>query len=546
MIRLADLRHTAVRTWADSRDSRTLPPRVGAALPYNIAADCLAGRDEDVVLVTYDESGSVQAVLDGAADVRRQVTRGELREAAARFATMLHARGVRRGDRVAVRLAQGLDLATVVLGTLQAGAVVVTISEVLGDAAMEHRIEDSGAALVICGRDQRERTAAAAGGATVLAAGDGWLDGYEPRASFASTTSDDPALLLYTSGTTGNSKGALHAHRVLLGHHALDLAWDRVQDGDVAYSPVDWTWGGGMFLGLLAPLAYGMTLVAHRGRHFDPQVIAAVLRAAGVTVGFFPPTALRALHCAGVLTAGADLRLRALITGAEAVEPELIAWARESVGVSINNAFGQTEANALIGHAHVLGDLDAAALGRAYPGRRIVVLDDRHQPVAPGEMGEIAVAADDPVCMIGYWNNAAATEAKLADGWLLTNDIGHMDADGVLYFHGRDDDVIKSGGYRIGPAEIEAALFSHPAVDRCAAVGLPDRARGQQVVAYVQLTAGFHADDELTRELQARVRKQVGAHAYPRRVEYVDALAVTSTGKVNRRALRDAAIGAQP
>jgi acetyl-CoA synthetase len=418
----------------------------------------------------------------------------------------------------------------------------VTVSNVLGDDAVEHRLHDSGASLLVCAADERETSTAARTGTLVLSVrDDDWLDGGVAPASLPATTSEDAALLLYTSGTTGKSKGVLHAHRVLLGHHAVDLAWDHVRPGDVAHSPVDWSWAGGLLLGLLVPLAHGMTVVAYRDTRFDPERTVTIMRETGVSVGLFPPTALRALQRSGALSKQtmAELRLRSLITGAEAVEPELAAWARNDLGLSINNAFGQTEANALIGHAHVLGDLDPDCLGRPYPGHQVAVLDTEQRPVAPGTVGEIAVRADDLVCMLGYWNSPEATAAKFRNGWLVTGDFGQFDAAGNLHFHGRADDLIKSGGYRIGPAEIESALYTHPAVADCAVVGLPDPVRGQEVVAYVVLAAGHDADPELTVDLQARVRRQVGAHAYPRRVEYVTALAKTSTGKVDRRALRD-------
>ena len=532
MIGLSDLVHAGVTSWADVPGDHPLPAITGQRLPYNIAADCLRAPGGRIALI--DVSGSRQ----------RRLSFADLAVAAARFATLLTAHGVQAGDRVAVKLPQGAALAVAALGTLGAGVILVTVSDVLGDEAIEHRLRDSGARLLVCAGDDRERVLAERAGVTVVPAQDpGWLDGFTPAAASRPTSADDPALILYTSGTTGKSKGVLHAHRVLLGHHGLDLAWDRVRADDVAYSPVDWTWGGGLFLGLLAPLAYGMTVVAFREPHFDPARTAAVMQATGTSVGLFPPTALRALRRSGALAAEATpgMRLRALVTGAEAVEPELSAWAREALDLSINNAFGQTEANALIGQSHVLGDLPPAALGRPYPGHRVAVLDAGHQPLPAGQAGEIAVRADDPVCMLRYWDNPEATAEKFGDGWLLTGDFGRRDDAGNVYFEGRSDDLIKSGGYRIGPAEVEAALFAHPAVQRCAAIGVPDPDRGQQVVAYVVLTAGRHADASLTRDLQSRVRAQVGAHAYPRRIEYVDTLALTSTGKVNRRALRDAA-----
>ena len=476
-----------------------------------------------------------------------KVSNGLMRDGSgtAFLAGLLRARGVRPGDRVAVKLPQSPEMAVAVLAALRAGAIVVTVSDVLGDDAVRHRLTDSGAALLIAvGTEAERRLAAGAGVPLLAAAGADWLgsglDACVPVDGFPPTGPDDAALLLYTSGTTGSAKGVLHGHRVLLGHHAVDLAWDHVRPGDVAYSPIDWSWAGGLMLGLLVPLALGVTVVAYRAARFDPADTVELMRATGVSVGMFPPTALRMLRRSGLLTSAAmtGLRLRALITGAEAVEPELLAWARDELGLSLNNAFGQTEANAILGHAHVLGDLDPACLGRPYPGHTVAVLDDDQHPVAAGQVGELAVRADDPVCMLGYWNAPEATAAKCRNGWLLTGDLAHVDGDRNLHFHGRADDVIKSGGYRIGPAEVEAVLLSAAEVAECAVVGLPDPERGQAVTAFIRLGDGYAQSEALTRALQARVRAKVGAHAYPRHLEYVASLPKTSTGKVNRRALR--------
>jgi acetyl-CoA synthetase len=537
-VRLADLARPTVHSWAEAEAAFTWDPPP----TYNIAADCLGAAPEHTALVVVEGDGA------------QSIPVARLDELSRRFATLLTGCGVRRGDRVAVKLPQSAEMAIAILGTLRVGAIVVPVSNVLGDDAILHRLTDSGATVLVCAGNDREEAIAASTGAAVVATGaadrgwaDGGLDGYQPFADAVATGPDDPALLLYTSGTTGKSKGVLQGHRVLLGHHAVDLAWDHVRPGDVAYSPVDWAWAGGLLLGLLVPLAHGMTVVAYRDSRFDAERTLAIMRAHGVSVGLFPPTALRLLQRSGKLTPETmgTLRLRCLITGAEAVEPELSAWARDALGLSVNNAFGQTEANALIGHAHVLGDLDPACLGRPYPGHTVAILDAEGHPVPPGEVGEIAVRADDPVCMLRYWNNPEATDGKLRDGWLLTGDSAHADADGNLFFHGRSDDMIKSGGYRLGPAEIEAALLVNPAVHECAVVGLPDPERGQVVTAFVILAAGADGTPELTSDLQAGVRSRVGAHAYPRTVHYLSALARTSTGKVDRGALRLRATAAE-
>jgi len=524
--RLHELADVSTCSWDEAAAAfRWEPPA-----SYNIAADCLGAAPDHVALVVIDGHES------------STVTFGDLDDRSRRFASLLAERQVQRGDRVAIKLAQSVEMAVAILGTLRLGAVVVPVSNVLGDDAIRHRLADSEATVLVCSAGDGASALAAETGAVVVTTGDAWT-AYEPLVGDAVTRPDDAALLLYTSGTTGKSKGVLHGHRVLLGHHAIDLAWDHARQDDVAHSPVDWAWAGGLLLGLLVPLAHGMTVVAHRDTRFDAVRTIDIMRTHGVSVGLFPPTALRLLQRSGELTKEtmAELRLRCLVTGAEAVEPELVGWARDELGLSVNNAFGQTEANALIGHSHVLGDLDPACLGRAYPGHTVAILDSDQTPVAPGVVGEIAVRADDPVCMLRYWNAPEATDAKFRNGWLLTGDSAHADADGQLYFHGRADDIIKSGGYRLGPAEIEAALLLHAAVDECAVVGLPDPERGQAVAAFVTLAAGHEASSELTAELQTQVRATVGAHAYPRSVHYLSALAKTTTGKVDRAAIKRAA-----
>jgi acetyl-CoA synthetase len=517
VIRLADLAHPETRSWSQARRAFAWP----AVDRYNIAVDCLGAGP------------TTTAVLSVEGDQLVPVTHAELNEQTARLGHVLAGLGVRPGDRVAVKLPQSLDMAVAVLAVLRIGAVLVPISTVLGEDAVAHRMADSAPKVLI-------GSGSAPGTVTVTtSAMREMMRAASPDGAVAVTSADTPALLLYTSGTTGRSKGVLHGHRVLLGHHAIDLAWDHVRAGDVAYSPVDWAWAGGLLLGLLVPLAYGMAVVAYRETKFDPDRTVRLLGEAGVSVGLFPPTALRMLRGSGRLTPAAmrSLRLRSLVSGAEAVEPGLSQWAH-TLGLTVNNAFGQTEANALIGHSAVLGELDPACLGTAYPGHQVAILDPALRELPPGEVGEIAVRADDPVCMLRYWNAPEATAQKVRDGWLLTGDSAHADDQGRVYFGGRTDDIIKSGGYRLGPAEIEAALLTHPAAAECAVVGLPDPERGQVVTAFVRLAPGAPATTELTRELQEVVRARVGAHAYPRTVHYVTELPRTATGKVHRGALR--------
>lgn len=533
MIRLARLSVRDAQSWDDAR-ARFAWSAVGS---YNIAADCLG------------HAGTGTALISVTADGLRRITFAELNSLSARLAAGLAGLGLTAGDRVAVKLGQSVEMAAAVLAVLRSGGIVVPVPEVLAGDAVRHRLADSGPRLLIAAGSDSEAALAAEAGATLVSTGGtgpgrslgALMAGPARVAPLAATEPDSPALLLYTSGTTGKSKGVLHGHRVLLGHHAVDYALNYVQPDDVAYSPVDWAWAGGLLLGLLVPLAHGIPVVAFRETRFRADRILGVLRDCGVSAGLFPPTALRLLRQSGEVTPAVrrSLRLRCLVTGAEAVEPDLLAWARTDLGAEVSNAFGQTEANALIGHSRVLGPLDPACLGRPYPGHQVALLDEDRQPVIIGQPGQIAVRADDPVAMLGYWNAPAATAAKVSGGWLLTGDVAHADEAGQIFFQGRDDDIIKSAGYRLGPAEIEAALLADPAVAECAVVGMPDPLRGQAVTAFVRLREDRSRTRELTAGLQDRVRSVVGAHAVPQAVCYVADLPRSSTGKVSRAALRD-------
>jgi acetyl-CoA synthetase len=533
MIGLRELANHDVSSWEEAQRAFTFP----AVDHYNIAADCLRHDPTKPALLVVEPGGIVPFSF------------GELDSHSARLAAGLLALGVRRGDRIAVKLSQSVEMAVTFMAVMRIGAIVVPISNVLGEDGVRHRLVDCGARqLVALGSDVEVELASQTGIPLISAAAEGASPTIQSLiaqvpgagAKTVATGPDDPALLLYTSGTTGKPKGVLHGHRVILGHHPIDYAFNFVQPHDVSYSPVDWAWGGGVFLGFLVPLAHGIPVVTFREPRFDPERTLQVLRDCGVTIGLFPPTVMRLLRQSDAVTPAAreSLKLRCFITGAEAVEPELFGWASDNLGVTVNNAYGLTESNCLIGHATVLGPMDPGCLGRPYPGRRVALLGEDGNPVPPGEQGEIAVDAADPVMMLEYWNAPEATAAKFVDGWFHTGDTAHADENGLLYFHGRSDDLIKSGAYRIGPAEIEAVILQHDAVAECAVVGMPDPMRGQVVTAAVRLRDPARATDALMETFQTEVRKKVGAHAYPRVVHFVDTLPRTVTGKVDRVTLR--------
>jgi acetyl-CoA synthetase len=356
----------------------------------------------------------------------------------------------------------------------------------------------------------------------------------------ADTAAEDPAIIIYTSGTTGPPKGALHAHRVLLGHlPGVELPQRFFpQPGDLFWTPADWAWIGGLFDVLLPAWHHGVPVVARRSAKFDPLEAFDLMARHGVRNVFLPPTALKLMRQTGA-AAARHVRLRSVGSGGETLGAELLDWGRDAFAVTINEFYGQTECNLVVANNADIMQVRPGSMGRAVPGHRVAVIDETGTELPDGTAGEIAVRRPDPVMFLGYWNNAAATRDKFVGDWLRTGDIGRRDGDGYFWYQGRGDDVITSGGYRIGPAEIEDCLLRHPAVAMAAAIGVPDPVRTEIVKACVVLKPGIRGDDALARAIQDHVRTRLAAHEYPRLVEFVDALPLTATGKVMRRVLRD-------
>jgi acetyl-CoA synthetase len=485
---------------------------------YNIGVD-VADRqrpDAPAILVT-----------DGRA-VTRTVTFGELAEQSNRLANALAALGIGRGDRVGIVLPQRPETAIAHIAVYKLGAVAVPLSMLFGPEALESRLADCGARAVVGEAEALSRIPAALDLVRIDADRDlpRLLADASPRFAAADTGPDDPAIVIYTSGTTGPPKGALHGHRILLGHlPGVELPHEHLpQPGDLIWTPADWAWIGGLYDVLLPALHHGVPVVAFRAQKFDPEQAAELVARLGVRNLFVPPTALRMLRGAG----GPPLSVRSVASGGEPLGEETLAWGRERFGVTINEFYGQTEANLVIGNCSSSWPVRPGSMGLPLPGHEIAVLD-----------GEICVRADgDPVVMLGYWNRPQATAEKIRDGWLRTGDMGEQDADGYVRFLGRADDVISSGGYRIGPGEIEECLLRHPAVALAAAIGSPDPLRGEIVKAFVVAAPGAVVTPELAASLQAHVRERLAAYEYPREIAFVDSLPLTTTGKIRRGELR--------
>ncbi len=352
----------------------------------------------------------------------------------------------------------------------------------------------------------------------------------------ADTAADDPAVLIYTSGTTGPPKGVLHAHRFLIGHlPSIECTHPGFgQSGDCGWTPADWAWIGGLMDMAMPCLYYGVPLVSHRMRKFDPDAAYRLIGAHGVRNLFLPPTALKLMRAAAV---PGDVNVRSVTSGGESLGADLLDWGLSALKAPINEIYGQTECNLVLASCHGLMEVRPGSMGRALPGFEVAVLDGEGGTAAAGEMGEICVKAPNPVMFLRYWQKPQATAGKLRGGWLRTGDLGTCDGEGYFTYASRDDDVITSAGYRIGPSEIENCLCGHPDVVMAAAVGVPDPVRTEVVKAFVVLREG--ADwDGLEAALIARVRDKVSPHVAPRIIERIDALPMTATGKIMRRELR--------
>ncbi len=508
----------------------------------------------------------------------------ELQQQTNRLANVLTTLGVRRGERVAIVMPQRFETAVAYMAVLQMGAVAMPLSMLFGPDALEFRLHDSEAVLAICDESSiasvlsvRENcpllgSVLGVGGAGAPADLDytDALTRAAPEFAPVVTDADEAALLIYTSGTTGNPKGALIPHRALIGNltgFVCSQNWfgfdgrDNKGTDAVFWSPADWAWTGGLMDALLPTLYFGRPIVAFNGR-FSPQAALELMSQFGVTHTFLFPTALKAMMKAYPGTTDATVRqqfklkLQAIMSAGEAVGDAVFDYCQAQLGVTVNEMFGQTEINYIVGNCSAQWPPKPGSMGKGYPGHRVAVIDDDGLECPVGVAGDVALnlfdvhGQPDPIFFLGYWKNQAATQAKFSGNWCRTGDLAVRDADGYLWYRGRADDMFKAAGYRIGPGEIENCLVKHPAVANAAVVPKPDRERGAVVKAYVVLAPDFVAararwtgatgqfDTNLVTELQTHVKGKLAPYEYPKEIEFVDALPMTTTGKVQRRVLR--------
>ncbi len=514
---------------------------------YNIGVDCCDKW--------ADADAGRLAILHVHPDGRQdRLSFGWLRETSNRLANALRANGVGRGDRVAIYLPQSPEVAAAHMAIYKLGAVALPIAVLFGPEALSYRLQNSGAKALLANAAGVAKLAQIRAEAPDLAcvlsidgAGDGVLDFHDQLARASSaftpvdTAAEDPSMMIYTSGTTGQPKGALHAHRVLLGHMpGAELPhYPFPQQGDSYWTPADWAWAGGLLDTLLPSLLHGVPVIARKFDKFDPEEAFALMRNVGVRNAFIPPTALRMMRAAPNPRGRYEFKLRSVASGGESLGIEALEWGKSAFGLTINEFYGQTECNLVVGACAQLGMLRVGSMGKAVPGHRVAVIDRDGNAMKPGETGQIAVMRPDPVMFLEYWGRPEATRDKFIGDWMTTGDQGTMDEDGYFTFVGRDDDVITSSGFRIGPGEIEDCLIGHPAVALAAAVGKPDPLRTEIVKAFIVLKKDYAPSDALAAEIQTYVKTRLSGHEYPREVAFIDDMPMTTTGKVIRRLLRE-------
>ena len=528
------------RTYADAAGKFRW--RVPAA--YNIGVD-----------VCDIQQGSARALICPRPDGKvRTYTFSELKRLSNKLANVLAARGIRPGDRVGILLPQAPETAIAHIAVYKSGMIAVPLFTLFGADALEYRLKAAGVRALVSDANGLAKLAAIRDRLPELklvmsidGAGDGAEDYHRLLAkaydSFQPvlTRADDPALIIFTSGTTGPPKGALHAHRTLLGHlPGVEFPHEFFpKKGDLFWTPADWAWIGGLIDVLLPSLHHGVPVLAWRAQKFDPEEAYRLMTRHRVRNSFMPPTALKLMRQIGPRPfAARDCRLRSIGSGGETLGAELLDWGRETFGLTINEFYGQTECNLVVGNCAGIMNVRPGSMGRAIPGHRVGIVDDEGNELPDGSEGNIAVRRPDPVMFLEYWNNPEATREKFVGDWLLTGDRGYRDGEGYFYYVGRDDDVITTAGYRVGPGEIEDCLAKHMSVAMAAVIGVPDPVRTQAIKAFVTLRPGFEGTPALAREIQEFVKTRLAAHEYPREVEFVTTLPMTTTGKIMRGELR--------
>ena len=517
---------------------------------YNIGVDVCdkwAEERDRLALIYEDEEGRTE-----------KFTFWDIKGLSNRLANALKAHGIERGDRVGIFLPQYPETAISHIAIYKVAGIAIPLFTLFGPDALEYRLGNSEAKAIITDGANLEKVLQikdqlphlkiiiVTKGKPEEGVLDFWklVENGSPYFEPVRTKADDPALIIYTSGTTGPPKGALHAHRVVLGHvPGVEFFHNFFpQKGDLYWTPADWAWIGGLIDVLLPSWHHGIPVVAYRAKKFDPEQAFYFISKYRIRNAFMPPTALKMMRQVKNPKKRYDYKMRTIGCGGETLGEELLDWGKEVMDLTINEFYGQTEVNLVVGNCCEIMKVKRGSMGKPIPGHRVEVVDESGNIAPPGVVGEVAIQRPDPVMFLEYWRNPEATKDKFIGDWSLTGDLAKKDEDGYLWFVGRKDDLITSSGYRIGPAEIEDCLIKHPAVTMAAVIGSPDEVRGEVVKAFIILKEGTPVSKELSTEIKEFVKTRLAAHEYPREIEFVTELPMTATGKIKRGDLRKSEI----
>jgi len=509
---------------------------------FNIAA-AVCDRHRDI-------SHRPALLCETASGTKAQYSFADLYRLSNQLANVFLSMGVGPGDRIAILLPQRVETGLCHLAAWKIGAVSLPLSALFGTDALRYRLEDSGAKILVGATEGVQKVQSLRNELpeleTIIDCDDRksgfWslLDRAAKNVETANTLANDPAIVIYTSGTTGPPKGAVLAHRCLLGNlTGFEMSQNFFPlDDDLMWTPADWAWTGGLLDGLIPAWFYGRPVLGYDGGRFDPEKACDLMARYRVRNAFIPPTALKMLRQIGDIR-DRGVQLRSVMSAGESLGAQIYEWAEEALGVQINEMWGQTEFNYIVGNCSKIMPVKPGSMGKPYPGHLVEPVDEAGNVLADEQTGELCALRDDPVMFLGYWKRDQATQDKFIGPWWSTGDVGYRDSDGYLWFVGRKDDVISSAGHRIGPGEIEDCMLKHPAVVQAAAVGTPDELRGEIVKAFIVLASGEVPSDALRQSIQDLVRGDLAAYEYPREIEFVSELPMTTTGKVRRIELRE-------
>ena len=479
------------------------------------------------------------------------------------LANVLDSVSLKDDDRVGIILGQCPETILSHMACFKSGKISIPLFSLFGDDALLFRLKDSGATTVICDNLSLEKILRINEflpclkniiSINRLKSDNKILSFYElihnasDEYKNVESKSNDPALIIYTSGTTGDPKGALLPHKVLLGHiPGVEMPHEFLTSStpvtDCFWTPADWAWIGGLFDVLMPSLFFGIPVISYRSSKFDPEFTFNLLEKQNIKNTFIPPTALKMMKSFNQNIERKNLKLRTLGSGGEALGEELLKWGREILNVGINEFYGQTECNLTISNCGLIMKQKLGSIGKPVPGHNVRLVNKKGNFInKENEEGEIVVKSTSPATFLGYWNNNIETEKKIIDGWLHTGDYATLDEQGYFYFKGRKDDLINSSGYRIGPSEIENTILSIDEVEMAAVVGVPDDLRGQIIKAVIVPRNKTYIDSqnpELKDKIKNKVKNKLAAHEYPRIIEFVNELPLTTTGKIKRNIIRE-------